>query len=136
MNILMVLTNHTQLGNTGKKTGYFLREVAYPYSILKKEKHDITLCSPQGGQVSADPLSLDYGDDETIIDFYENEDIQKKLETTLQPSSIDSKDYKCIVFAGGHGTMWDFPDNDDLQKLTREIYEKNMFLEKHFLFPW
>ena len=121
----MVLTNHTLLANTGKKTGYFLREVAYPYSILRNGGHDITFCSPKGGQVKADPLSLDYGDDQTIINFYENKSITKKLTSTTKPEDINSKDYKSIVFTGGHGTMWDFPENIDLQKIVREIYENN-----------
>jgi len=125
MNILMILTNHTQLGNTGKETGYFLREVAYPYSILKEAGHNINFCSPKGGKVSADPLSLDYGDDQTIINFYENDEIQEKLSSTNNPENINSNEYKCIVFTGGHGTMWDFPGNSVLERLTREIYEKN-----------
>ena len=124
MKILMILTNHTQLGNTGNKTGFFLREVAYPYSILNEKGHEITLCSPKGGKVSADPLSLDYGEDKTIIKFYENEKIKEKLNSTHKPEDINSEDFKCIVFTGGHGTMWDFPENTALQQLTRKIYEK------------
>ena len=125
MKVLFVLTNHTELGNTGKKTGYFLREVAYPYSIIKKAGHEITFCSPSGGPVHADPLSLDYGDDEIIINFYENDNIKDELSKTNKPELIDSRDFRCIVFAGGHGTMWDFSDCNKLQLIAREIYENN-----------
>ncbi len=121
----MVLTNHTTLGKTKKKTGFFLREVAYPYSIIHKAGHDITLCSPNGGIVSPDPLSLDYGEDQTIIDFYENENNLNLLKSTHSPKDLNIDDFKCIIFTGGHGTMWDFPNDVMLQNFTRAIYEKN-----------
>ena len=122
MNILMVLTNYTELGDTKKKTGYYLKELAYPYMFLKKNGHNIDLCSPRGFKTKPDPLSLNYSDDQVIIEFYENTKMQKKLEMTLHPGNLN-KDYECIVFCGGHGAMWDFPENINLQKITRNLYE-------------
>ena len=82
MNILMVLTNYTKLGDTKKKTGYYLKELAYPYMFLKKNGHNIDLCSPRGFKTKPDPLSLNYSTDQVIIEFYENTKMQKKLEMT------------------------------------------------------
>ena len=123
MNILMVLTNRTKLGETDKKTGYFLKEVAYPYYILKRAGHKIDFCSPSGFRVTPDPISLNYDKDEIIIKFFKNNEMQKKLSSTIHPRNIVSSDYSGIIFIGGHGSIWDFPKNINLQNLTREIYE-------------
>lgn len=82
------------------------------------------LAQPLGGNVPLDPKSLGDSLDESTKAYYENEAFMNKLKNTLKPSDVNASDYDAIYFTGGHGTMWDFPDNAELQELSREIYEK------------
>lgn len=118
--ILFVLTNHDELGDTGQKTGYYLPEAAHPYAVLRAAGHRIDLASPRGGPVPVDPESRD-PDDEANAAFLEAE--EDALEHTLAADEIDPSDYDAIYFAGGHGTMWDFPGCEPLAEATRRIYE-------------
>jgi putative intracellular protease/amidase len=120
--IILVVTNHAKLADTGKKTGYFLSEVAHPYDKFKKAGHDVVFASPNGGEAPMDPKSLDL-DDQINKDFYENEQLMARLENTKKLSELDYSKYQAIFFAGGHGTMWDFPDSESVQNAVREIYE-------------
>lgn len=124
--ILLVLTNHSELGDTGKKTGFFLSEAAHPYKVFSENKHQVTLASPAGGFAPIDPKSMDL-DDEANASFwkkYGNGDDEKPgVELTKPLSEIDASNYSAIFFAGGHGAMWDFPDSVPLQKITAAIYE-------------
>jgi putative intracellular protease/amidase len=121
--ILLVVTNHEQLGTTGKKTGYYLPEVAHPYFKFIEAGHKVVFASPKGGRAPMDPKSKDLKDLENKK-FYENKELMKQLDNTVALKDIDAKDYAAIVFAGGHGTMWDFNNSDTLNKLTASIYEK------------
>lgn len=124
--VLIVVTSHGFIGedeaSSEKDTGYFLSEVTHPYYELKAAGFEIDIASPEGGLPPMDPGSYKLSDDDNKR-FMETREDWQKMETTLRLADINSEDYAAIVFAGGHGTMWDFPDNADIQRLTREIYE-------------
>lgn len=118
--ILFVLTSHDRLGDTGQETGYYLPEAAHPWRVLREAGHRIDLASPEGGPVPVDPESHDL-EDEANAAFLEAE--EDALEDTLAADALDPSEYDAIYFAGGHGTMWDFPDCQPLIDATRDIYE-------------
>jgi len=115
--IAVVLTNHSQLGNTGRSTGFYLSEAAHPYAIFKAAGYSVDLISPRGG---ACPVDGQKGEDPDSRRFLEVAPYQQ----TLAASQVRPEPYAAILFAGGHGTMWDFPDNPDLQRLTAQIYDQ------------
>jgi putative intracellular protease/amidase len=119
--ILFVVTNHDQLGNTGKKTGYFLREVSYPYMALRDAGYVIDFASPRGGVAPMDPISNDMKD-EVNKAFTEDSAIMESLLNTMSPEDVSAADYAAIFYAGGHGTMWDFPDSESLALIAAQIY--------------
>ncbi|TXD37142.1 type 1 glutamine amidotransferase domain-containing protein [Lujinxingia vulgaris] len=121
-NVLFVLTNHTSLGDTDTQTGYYLSEVTHPWSVLTEAGYTVDFASPQGGPVTPDPKSLDL-DDPINAQFWENDALREKLDTTISIERVDPKRYQAIFFAGGHGTMWDFADNADMQRVTRDVWE-------------
>lgn len=122
--VLIAVTNHGQLGNTGMNTGYFLREVSYPHLVLTEAGYGVDFVSPKGGPAPMDPGSkgLD-GDDEVNKAFVENDDLMAALQNTLAPDAIDAGEVAAIFYAGGHGTMWDLPACDALARLAVAIYE-------------
>jgi putative intracellular protease/amidase len=120
--VLIVVTNHSDLVGTDKKTGYYLPEVAHPYYKFKKAGLHVDFASPKGGVAPMDPKSLDLKDPENRK-FYENKELMGQLENTKSLKNINPKEYRAIVFAGGHGTMWDFADSEEIAKVSREIYE-------------
>lgn len=119
---LIVVTSHSQMGNTGKVTGYYLPEVSHPYAALVAKGIEVDIASPLGGKAPLDPTSLDLKDP-INKKFYEEVSTKSKLDRTLALESINPKDYAAIVYAGGHGTMWDFPTNSAIQRVTAEIFE-------------
>lgn len=117
--ILFVVTSHSQLGDTGRKTGYFLSEVTHPWSVLG-EQYDIDVVSPKGGRPPVDGFNLD---DPINRKFWDDPQWQDKMSATLIPSQVNPADYKAIFYAGGHGAMWDFPENKELASIAQAIYE-------------
>jgi putative intracellular protease/amidase len=110
--ILMVLTSHDQLGNTGKETGFWLEEFAAPYYVLKDAGADITLASPDGGQPPIDPKSdLPENQTDATRRFRMDPAAQAELANTKKLSSISADDFDAVFYPGGHGPMWDMPDN-------------------------
>jgi putative intracellular protease/amidase len=118
--VLFVLTSHDRLGDTGKPTGFYLSEVTHPYKVLTEQGFQVDFISPKGGKAPIDGL-----DESDPINkaFLENAETRKAIETTRTPESVKAADYAAIFFAGGHGTMWDLPENENLQHLTASIYE-------------
>ena len=108
MKILMVLTSHDQLGNTGKKTGFWLEEFAAPYYAFKDAGAQLTLASPKGGQPPLDPKS-DEPDAQTEATDRFNKDPAAKsaLATTALLNSVRVEDYDAVFYPGGHGPLWD-----------------------------
>ena len=119
--VLFVLTSHAQKGNTGEPTGYYLSEVSHPWEVLHKAGYEIDFVSPKGGNPPVDGFKLE---DPVNKEFWENKTYNIKIKNTLKPSQVNTKNYVAVFYAGGHGTMWDFPDNADLHRITRNIYEQ------------
>lgn len=120
--VLIVVTNHSDLVGTDTKTGYYLSEVTHPYEKFKQAGFQVDFASPKGGAAPMDPKSLDL-EDPLNKSFYENKELMGQLDNTLALKDINPKEYKAIVFAGGHGTMWDFADSEEVSQVSREIYE-------------
>jgi putative intracellular protease/amidase len=121
MNILMVLTSHAALGNTGKKTGFWLEEFAAPYYALKDAGHAITLASPKGGQPPLDPKS-DAPDAQTDATrrFKADGAAQQQLAMTEVLADIDGSMFDGVFYPGGHGPMWDLAEDTDSKSLIEE----------------
>ncbi len=118
MKILMVLTSHDQLGDTGKKTGFWLEEFAAPYFVFKDAGADITLASPKGGQPPLDPSS-DTEDAHTDATrrFEGDEAAQKHLATTRVLADVNAEGFDAIFYPGGHGPLWDLAGDADSTRL-------------------
>ena len=112
MRILMVLTSHDRLGDTGKKTGFWLEELAAPYYVLKDAGATITLASPKGGQPPLDPKS-DQPENQTELTkrFRADTAAQAQLASTRKLADVSADDFDAVFYPGGHGPMWDMPDN-------------------------
>lgn len=120
--VLIVVTSHGQLGNTGKPTGYYLPEVAHPYTALVKRGFSVDIASPKGGKAPLDPNSVN-PNDKISTAFYENKESRNKLDNTLKLSEVDAGEYAAVLYAGGHGTMFDFRGDKNIDLLNQTIYE-------------
>lgn len=118
--ILFVVTSHGELGDSGRKTGYFLSEVTHPWSVLG-EKYEIDVVSPKGGRPPVDGFNLD---DPINRKFWDNPEWQDKMSSTMTPDDVNPEEYIAIFYAGGHGAMFDFPDNKKLAEIAASIYDK------------
>lgn len=114
MKILLVLTSHDQLGDTGKKTGFWLEELAAPYYALKDAGAEIVLASPKGGQPPLDPKSddPDAQTDDTRR-FKADAEAQAALASTVVLSSVKAEDFDAVFYPGGHGPLWDLANDAD-----------------------
>lgn len=118
--VLFVLSSHSELGHTGRKTGYYIPETAHPYEVFAREGFEVDFVSPQGGEPPqdgidrADPIQAAFLDDAVIT---------QRLKSTLRPEEVDPGEYDAVLFVGGHGTMWDFPDNTTLASIAARVYE-------------
>ncbi len=125
-NILMVLTSHTQIGNTGKPTGFYYEELATPYFALTDAGHTVHIASIKGGPAAHDPASLKADEaarPKSVQRFLKNADAMQKLSSTILISEVKASDYHGIFLSGGHGTMYDFPLSEDLGKVVGSIYD-------------
>src|SRR5574342_751549 len=104
MKILMVLTSHDQLGNTGRKTGFWLEEFAAPYFVFRDAGVQLTLASPKGGQPPIDPKS-DLPENQTpaMARFKKDKSAQEALAHTVKLADMKAADFDAIVYSGGHG---------------------------------
>ncbi len=112
MNILIVLTSHDTLGNTGRKTGFWLEEFAAPYYAFLDAGATLTLASPQGGQPPLDPKSddPDAQTDDTRR-FRQDPAAQQRLATTRRLAEVQAADYDAVFYPGGHGPLWDLAED-------------------------
>jgi putative intracellular protease/amidase len=123
MNILMVLTSHDRLGDTGKKTGFWLEEFAAPYYVFKDAGANITLASPQGGQPPLDPKSDDPdAQTDATRRFKGDPAAQQALANTVKLSSVSAADFDTVFYPGGHGPMWDLVGDPDSIRLIETMY--------------
>jgi putative intracellular protease/amidase len=122
--ILIVVTNHAALGKRGKKTGLWLRELTDFYHEVR-DVFDVDVISTSPKRVPLDPRSLlEVLTNKKTRAYYMNDELMDRIKNPLTPDQVDAHDYVAIYFAGGHGTMWDFPGDIKLQELTKTIYEK------------
>lgn len=119
--VLFVLSSHSELGTTGRKTGYYVPETAHPYAVLTREGIDVDFVSPQGGQPPQDGIDRS---DPVQAAFLDDPAITERLATTRRPQDVNPTDYEAVLFVGGHGAMWDFPDNAQLASIATEVYER------------
>lgn len=119
--ILFVLTSHDKKSN-GDKTGYYLSEVAHPWKVLTEAGYEIDFVSPKGGNPPVDGFDLK---DPINKEFWENIEYHNKISNSLRPSDVNPKNYVAIYYAGGHGAMWDLPNDKAIAKIAADIYEQN-----------
>ncbi|TCR63031.1 type 1 glutamine amidotransferase domain-containing protein [Bosea sp. BK604] len=112
MNILMVLTSHDRLGDTGRKTGFWLEEFAAPYYVFRDAGVSLTLASVKGGQPPIDPKSdLPGNQTPAMIRYKQDAAAQKDLASTVKLDDMRAEDFDTVFYPGGHGPMWDLADN-------------------------
>jgi putative intracellular protease/amidase len=114
MNILIVLTSHAELGNTGKKTGFWLEELAAPYYVFKDAGAELTLASPKGGQPPVDPNSAAPDAQTDATRRFDSDTAAKAaLAATVRLGDVTIADYDAVFYPGGHGPLWDLTDDRD-----------------------
>jgi putative intracellular protease/amidase len=112
MKILMVLTSHDQLGNTGRKTGFWLEELAAPYYTFKDANAQIVLASPAGGQPPLDPKSNEPANQTDQTRRFEGDaDAMAQLAKTVRLDSVSQADFDAVFYPGGHGPLWDLAED-------------------------
>ena len=123
MNILMVLTSHDQLGDTGHKTGFWLEEFAAPYYVFKNAGATLTLASPAGGQPPLDPKSDDPSAQTAATERFKKDDAaQKALASTVKLDSVSAADFDAVFYPGGHGPLWDLAEDRKSIELIENFY--------------
>jgi len=122
MKLLLVLTSHDQLGNTGRKTGFWLEEMAAPYYVFKEAGAQITLASPKGGRPPLDPKSNEPNFQTDITRRFEKDaDAESQLARTIRLDSVKQEDYDTVFYPGGHGPMWDLAEDKSSIKLLESF---------------
>lgn len=128
MKILMVLTSHDQLGNTGRKTGFWLEELAAPYYAFKDAGAEVTLASPKGGNPPLDPKSNEPNfQTEQTHRFEADAAAVAQLAATVRLDSVSSADYDAVFYPGGHGPLWDLAED----KHSISLIESFLAANKH-----
>ena len=137
MKILMVLTSHDQLGNTGRKTGFWLEEFAAPYFVFRDAGVELTLASPKGGQPPLDPKS-DLPENQTpaMARFKKDKAAQEALANTVKLSSVKSEDFDTVFYPGGHGPMWDLAEDPVSIALARIVLQLRQANRAGLPFAW
>lgn len=123
MHILMVLTSHNRLGNTGEKTGFWLEEFAAPFYVFTDAGLEVTIASPNGGQPPLDPKSAspDFQTESTHR-FNADTAAQKQLANTLPLAQLRASDYDAVFYPGGHGPLWDLHRSPSSIKLIEDFF--------------
>jgi putative intracellular protease/amidase len=116
--ILMVLTSHTDLGGL-RTTGFYVPEAMHVFNVFRTRGYTVNFVSPKGGQPPMDGFKADNPEHVQFV-----ADAGKQLENTLTPNQVDPSQYDAIVYVGGHGTMWDFPNDLELSSLASSIHER------------
>jgi len=124
MRILIIVTNINMYASGNLNTGLWLSELTHIYHTAKNKGYDITIASPQGGNVPVDPESLKHFTLDKISEHYWNDnDFRLLLSNSEQLSKLTQQEYDLIYLAGGHGTMYDFPDDPTIQSMVRNQFE-------------
>ena len=123
--ILFVLTSHDRKGPVDAAdvapSGFYLSEVTHPHKVLSEAGYAVDFVSPKGGKTQVDGLDLD---DPVNVAFWNDPVLRGATENTLAPSQVDAGAYAAIFYAGGHATMWDFPNSAELAAIAARIYER------------
>src|SRR5271154_4618129 len=123
MKILMVLTSHDQLGNTGRKTGFWLEEFAAPYFVFRDAGVQLTLASPKGGQPPVDPKSdLPENQTSAMSRFKQDEMAKAALAQTVKLEDVKAADFDTVFYVGGHGPLWDLAESRVSIALLESFY--------------
>lgn len=125
--ILVVLTSVPKYPNLARATGLWLGEAVHFVKKVEASGYAVDYVSPQGGYTPIDPHSLALAEP-IDWEWYQDKRFMSRLGATLKPSEVKPADYVAIYFAGGHGVIWDFPDNEELQTISREIYESGGYV--------
>ncbi|TBU94637.1 type 1 glutamine amidotransferase domain-containing protein [Phytopseudomonas dryadis] len=126
MKVLMVLTSHEQLGNTGRKTGFWLEELAAPYYVFKEAGYEITLASPNGGQPPLDPKSSEPDfQTETTRRFEADTEANTALANTAKLADVSADAFDTVFYPGGHGPLWDLAESKDSSNLIEGFIAGN-----------
>ncbi len=123
MKVLFVLTSHSELGNTGKKTGFWIEEFAAPYYAMANKGADITIASPKGGQPPIDPKSeAPDAQTEATKRYYADAELKEKLAHTKKLTEVNATDFDAVFYPGGHGPMWDLYDDKNSIALIENFW--------------
>jgi putative intracellular protease/amidase len=125
--ILVVLTSVEKYPNLKRATGLWLGEAVHFVKKMEAAGYEVDYVSPKGGNTPIDPHSLAMADD-TDWAWYQKKEFMNRLGSTLKPDEVNPDNYVAIYFAGGHGVVWDFPDNEALQSISRKIYERGGYV--------
>ena len=126
MKILMVLTSHDELGNTGRKTGFWLEELAAPYYAFKDAGAEIVLASPKGGQPPLDPKSNEPSfQTEATHRFEADKEATAQLAATVRLDSVSQADFDTVFYPGGHGPLWDLAEDAHSIALIESFFAAN-----------
>ena len=129
MRILFIATSHGEMGNTGKKTGVWLEEIAVPYYIVKNAGFELAIASPMGGEVPLDPRSQSIIAATTSSKrFLKDVDAMNFLSGSLQISTVSANDFDLVFLPGGHGPLWDITDNAALKSLIEAFHHQNKLI--------
>ncbi|GAA4300452.1 type 1 glutamine amidotransferase domain-containing protein [Nibribacter koreensis] len=124
MKIAMVLTSHSELGNTGEKTGFWIEEFAAPYYVFKEAGADITLASPNGGQPPIDPKSdAPENQTEATKRFKDDKELQQLLANTTKLSEVKAEQFDAVFYPGGHGPLWDLHSDRNSLNLIETLWK-------------
>lgn len=125
MKILIILTSHDELGDTGKKTGFWVEEFASPYYVFADAGAELTIASPKGGQPPIDPKS-EAADAQTPATqrFSADKNLQEKLANTSVLAEINADDYDAVFYPGGHGPLWDLANNQHSIQLIKDFFKQ------------
>ncbi|KJY33342.1 type 1 glutamine amidotransferase domain-containing protein [Streptomyces sp. NRRL S-495] len=119
--ILLAVSSHDTLGDTGNRTGYSVSEAAHPYNVFVGAGHEVDFVSVRGGEPPAVVFPGEE-DDPEIVGFLADEAVKAKLVATRRAAEVDPAEYAAIFYVGGHGAMWDFPDSPDLARIAMDIH--------------
>ncbi|MBI4807138.1 MAG: type 1 glutamine amidotransferase domain-containing protein [Desulfovibrio sp.] len=125
MNILMVVTSHDKLADTGRKTGFWLEELAAPYYVFRQAGADVVLASPKGGRPPVDPGSVvPEAMTDTARRFLDDPEAQAALSSTVKLAGVSAEGFDAVFYPGGHGPLWDLAENKDSIALIEAFYAK------------
>lgn len=126
MKVLIILTSHDQLGDTGRSTGFWLEELAAPYYVFKEAGYEITLASPKGGQPPLDPKSNEPDfQTEATRRFEADAGAKNALANTVKLADVSASDFDTVFYPGGHGPLWDLAESEDSVDLIESFVAAN-----------